>query len=293
MSSTQNDITLIAGPTASGKSARALEIAHKENAIIVNADALQVYDCYEVLTARPSQEEMEGIPHFLYGHISCTTPYSVGDWLEEVRAIIENSTRPIIIIGGTGLYFKALTEGLVDLPPIESDIRARARLLFEDGGLEALHSNLKDVDPLIMEKIDIQNPRRLMRALEVFYQTGTPLSVWQTQTPAPLIRLQNTRAFVVMPDVSTTNARIAKRFHQMMDAGAIDEVRAQLPFDASLQANKALGALEIAKMLTGKLSQDEAIEQSIIATRQYAKRQRSWLRSNMKDWEWVTPNPAH
>ena len=276
---------LIAGPTASGKSSLALKLAVECNGVIINADALQVYECYSILTARPNDRDIHQVDHHLYGHIPNIEGYSVGVWLNEIKALLDSLTKTPIIVGGTGLYFKSLTEGLAYIPPTEPKIREQIQAEFEEHGLAFIQNKLKHVDPDIIVTIDIQNPRRVMRALEVFEQTGRTLSSWQADTPAPLIESENCQRIVIMPDVETTNKRITDRFSSMMDTGAVAEVRAQMPFDPKLPANKALGALQIAAYLDGELSKEAAIEQSVILTRQYAKRQRSWFRSNMKGWE--------
>ena len=280
------EITLIAGPTASGKSALALKIAQQNDGVVINADALQVYASYRLLTARPSDEDQALAPHHLYGHVDNLQPYSVGHWLKEVESILSTIKSPKIIVGGTGLYFKALTKGLADIPEISEGVKRDVQNHFENFGREGLQNQVRTCDPDLWQRVDQQNHRRLMRALEVFWQTGKPLSQWQSETPTPLIDPNSVTKIVVCPDVEQTNRRIKDRFHSMMREGAVDEVQAQLPFDANLPANQALGAKEIASYLEGELSFDEAIELSIIATRQYAKRQRSWLRSHMKDWDW-------
>jgi len=279
---------LIAGPTASGKSALALRIAEAQGREIVNADALQVHVPWRVLTARPSADDEARAPHRLYGHVPRDQAYSVGHWLREVGAILTETSNPVIV-GGTGLYLSALTEGLAEIPPTPPEIRAEADALLRDRGLEAL---LAGLDPDTAARIDRRNPMRVQRAWEVLRATGKPLVAWQDDTGAPLLPLRATTALVLVPDRDWLNARIARRFAQMLDEGALDEARAALPHwpaDAG-SANaplwtRAIGAPELVAHLQGKMSLDDARETATLATRQYAKRQRSWFRSRMAGWQ--------
>jgi tRNA dimethylallyltransferase len=274
----RHDHVLIAGPTASGKSALAMELA-RDGGIIVNADALQVYDCWQVLTARPSPAETVRLPHALYGHVARGQAYSVGHWLREVKALLATGER-LIIVGGTGLYLSALTEGLADIPPIPSEVRAEADALDAATMLAAL-----DVETA--GRIDQQNPARIKRAWEVWRATGRALSAWQDETPPPLLPLSSTqRAVVLTSDRDWLAARIDSRFLTMLDTGAIDEVRANLPYwEATAPWAQAIGAPELVAHLRGEMAMDEAISCAQAASRQYAKRQRTWFRSRMKVWE--------
>lgn len=276
---------LIAGPTASGKSALALKLAREFNGTIINADALQVYACYHVLTARPSLDDQKQAPHALYGYVENKLGYSVGTWLTDLKNTLSQIKNTPIIVGGTGLYFKALTEGLVDIPEIDEMTRKSVSDDHQKLGFGAMQEKLQQIDSQICTTIDIQNPRRVLRAIEVFEQTGRPLSDWQKDTPAPLLPSSLCRKIVVMPDTALTDERIKARFEIMIKTGAIEEVEAQLPFMPNLPANKAIGAREIASYLNGEISLEDAKTQGALLTRQYAKRQRSWFRSNMKDWE--------
>lgn len=288
---------LIAGPTASGKSALALEIAEAQDRVIVNADALQVHDTWRVLSARPPAEDESRVPHLLYGHVSRAQEYSVGHWLREVRTLLDKHTNPVII-GGTGLYFSALTDGLAEIPAVSADIRAQADARLQDDGLEAL---VRELDPETAAKTDLQNPARVQRAWEVLRATGKGLAAWQADTPpgpVPLSGLPKQNALMIDADRDWLNARIAQRFDLMLDQGALDEARAALshwPADAPSPTaplwTKAIGAPELIAHLQGHISLDEAREAATLATRQYAKRQRSWFRARMKDWTHV-PRPA-
>lgn len=270
---------LIAGPTASGKSALAMELAARDGRLIVNADALQVYANWRILTARPSPEDEAALPHALYGHVPGTATYSVGHWLREVAPLL---SRPVIIVGGTGLNFTALTRGLAEIPPIPPEVRAEANARLKAEGHAAL---LAELDPATAARIDRQNPVRIQRAWEVLRATGRGLASWQDDTPAPLLPLDQAEALVLVPDVAWLNDQIERRFHQMLSAGALDEARANLPdWDPKRPSSKAIGAPELIAHLRGEIPLPEATETAILASRQYAKRQRTWFRSNMGAW---------
>lgn len=271
---------LIAGPTASGKSALALEIVARQGGVIVNADALQVYGCWRVLTARPSAEEEAQAPHRLYGHVARDQDYSVGIWLREVAALLQGQARPVIV-GGTGLYFMALTEGLAEIPPVPPAVRAEgdALRLADPAALVA------GLDAATAAKTDLQNLARVQRAWEVLRATGRGLASWQAETPAPLLPHDRAAAFVFRPGVDWLNARIDRRFDLMMDQGALDEVRAELPFWQPLRPSaRAIGAPELVAHLRGELPLSAAVAAAKLASRQYAKRQRTWFRARMGDW---------
>ena len=272
---------LIAGPTASGKSALAMEIARTQGGVIVNADALQVYENWRILSARPSPEDEAAIPHRLYGHVGARTPYSTGHWLREVAAILKAPARPIIV-GGTGLYFSALTEGLAEIPATPAAIRAEADHLLASQGLAPL---LAALDPTTRDRIDTRNPMRVQRAWEVKRATGRGLAAWQDDTPPPLLPLGTCTPLVITADKDWLGARIARRFDAMLGAGALDEARANLPlWDPALPSMKAIGAPELIAHLRGQMTLDQAREAATIATRQYAKRQRTWFRARMQAW---------
>jgi tRNA dimethylallyltransferase len=273
---------LIAGPTASGKSALALEIAQDQGGVIVNADASQVYECWRVITARPSAEEEAAAPHLLYGHITATQPYSTGHWLREVGDILKTGQR-VIITGGTGLYFKALTEGLADIPATPEEVRHQA------DGMD-LDQLLAGIDVQTAAGIDTANRARVQRAWEVQQATGRGLAHWQAQTGAPLLPAAQARRIVFDVERDWLNARIARRFDQMIAQGALEEVRRVAPaYDPALPAHRAIGVPELMAHLEGDLTLDQARDRAVIATRQFAKRQRTWMRSKMADWQRVTP----
>jgi len=268
---------LIAGPTASGKSALALHIAKTQGGVIVNADALQVFDGWRILTARPDTAELAQAPHVLYGHVPFDAPYSTGQWLREVTPYLTGPQRPIIV-GGTGLNFLALTQGLADIPATSLALRMQGNMLSHQDLLSAL-------DAKTTARIDTLNRMRVQRAWEVLQQTGRGLAEWQDDTPPPILAPE--RAVKITLDVPTDwlNARIEKRFGLMLDQGALAEAQAMLPhWDPSHQSAKAIGAPEMIQHLQGLLTLEAATQVAIIASRQYAKRQRTWFRSKHKDW---------
>lgn len=269
---------LIAGPTASGKSALAAAIVRAAGGVVVNADALQVFDGWRILTARPTVAEEADLPHALYGHVPVDAAYSVGDWLRDLAPILADRRRPVIV-GGTGLYFAALTEGLAHIPPTPPGIRAQGDSL----SLPALVAAL---DPATAGRIDLHNRARVQRAWEVLTATGRPLAEWQADTAPPLMPVAQARALVLRPQVDWLNARIAARFDAMLAEGALDEARAMLPrWNPAHQSARAIGATELVAHLHGRMSLDQARVAAVIATRQYAKRQRTWLRNRMAHWQ--------
>ena len=247
--------------------------------MIVNADALQVYENWRILTARPSIAEEKALPHRLYGHIARDQSYSVGHWLREVTPLL--AQQPVVIVGGTGLYFMALTEGLAQIPPIPSDVRAEGDALR----LSDPKAMIAALDPRSAAKTDLANLARVQRAWEVLRATGRGLADWQDDTPPPLVPRDQAEAIVLRPDVDWLNRRIDQRFDQMIERGALDEARAELPhWDANLPSSRAIGAPELMAHLRGECRLDAAIEQAKLASRQYAKRQRTWFRNRMHAW---------
>lgn len=272
---------LIAGPTASGKSRLAMEIAAAQGGVIVNADALQVYRAWRILTARPSAAEEAALPHRLYGHIGREVPYSVGDWLRQVQAILAEGVRPIII-GGTGLYFTALTKGLAPIPAIPPAVRAAVTAEMAAEGPLALWGRL---DPATQNRTDRLNPARVQRALEVARATGRGLSAWQAETPPPLLPLDKAAALLLWPDKEALAGRIAARLQEMITEGVLDEVAANAPFYAPRAPwAQAIGAKEFLAHLRGEIALAAALEAAASATRAYAKRQRTYFRGHLKAW---------
>jgi tRNA dimethylallyltransferase len=277
---------LIAGPTASGKSALALEIAARQGGVIVNADAIQVFSDWRVLTARPSRAEEAQAPHRLYGHVPGTEPYSVGQWLRDLEPILTGPERPIIV-GGTGLYFTALTEGLAEIPATPDDIRAEAMARLDAGELAQM---IAELDAETRARIDLANPMRVQRAWEVLKATGRGIAAWQKETPPPRLPLSQAQPILFDAPKEWLTPRIETRFRKMVSGGALDEARANLPgWSPDLPSAKAIGAAELMAHLRGEITLDDAIDRATVLTRQFAKRQRSWFRARMGDWPRIAP----
>lgn len=281
---------LIAGPTASGKSARALALAEELDGTVINADSMQVYDGLRILSARPTPEEEARAPHRLYGHVSPSERYTVARWLADAtRAIAEvrEEGRVPIVVGGTGLYFKALTEGIAAVPPIPDELRARLATEAEADGIPALHARLATLDAEAAERLSPNDTTRVLRALEVVEATGRPLADWQREEGAPpVIDLTEARTIVLEPDRAELYARIDRRFDMMVAAGALEETRSLLArgLAPSLPAMKAIGIREFAAHLAGTLSLEDAIAKAKMESRRYAKRQGTWFRNQMSGW---------
>jgi len=275
---------LIAGPTASGKSALAMELAARDGRLVVNADALQVYGCWRVLTARPDAADEAAVPHALYGHVGRREAWSVGHWLRAVACLLD---RPVVVVGGTGLYLSALTGGLADVPPVPAAVRAEADALrlADPAAMRAA------LDAETAARIDLQNPARVQRAWEVLRATGRGLAAWQADTAAPLLPLAGAEALVIRPGADWLNPRIDARFRAMLAGGALEEARAALAagWDPALPSARAIGAAELVAHLRGEMTLDAAEAAARLATRQYAKRQRTWFRSRMRAWREVVP----
>jgi tRNA dimethylallyltransferase len=283
---------LIAGPTASGKSGAALELAARFGGTIINADSMQVYRELRVLTARPSESEEASAPHRLYGTVGAAEAYSVGRWLGDVAATIEeanNAGSLPIIVGGTGLYFKALTEGLAPVPDIPPEIRSRWRDEAERVGRSGLLKELVARDPGIAPRLLGSDTQRLVRALEVIDATGISLAEWQGTNAPPILDPSRTLRLVVAPEREPLYAAIDARFDTMLERGVLEEVERliALRLEPGLPAMRAHGVRELAAYLVGAVSRGEAITKAKTESRRYAKRQMTWLRRFMVDWEWV------
>jgi tRNA dimethylallyltransferase len=289
----RKNTTLIAGPTASGKSRLALRIAGASDGVVVNADSMQVYDVLQVLTARPSIDEMHGVPHHLFGHVPPSTLYSTGSWLADVEKLLaepELSGRHIVIVGGTGMYFRALLGGLSAMPEVSPDVRQFWRAALAQSGPVSLHAELARRDPETAARLKPQDSQRIVRAIEVHESSGRPISFWQKQSGAPLVDGGSARKICLTPDRAALREKINRRFAAMALSGAADEVRELLAMrlDPALPAMKAIGVSEIGAFLAGSASIEEAIERASAATRRYAKRQETWLRHQLgADWERV------
>jgi tRNA dimethylallyltransferase len=286
------DAVLIAGPTASGKSRAALTLAQDIGGVVINADSMQVYREAPILTAQPSEADKARVPHLLYGHVGAREVYSVGRWRDDAAAAIAQARamhRVPIFVGGTGMYFMALTEGLADIPPTPPEIRDAARALLDDIGVEALHAKLTDRDPVTAAKLRPSDPQRVLRAFEVFEATGRPLAQWQEAPTAPLLKDANIAAFVLDPPRPQLRARIAARFEAMLDEGGLDEARGLEGLDPALPAAKLLGLRPLQALSAGTLTRAEALDAAVTATRQFAKRQMTWFRHRMAHYIWFDP----
>lgn len=279
-------VLIIAGPTASGKSALAMDIAREFTGTIINADSMQVYRELRILSARPSPDDEAEIPHRLYGMISAADVCSAGHWLRlavaEIEAAHAASSLPIIV-GGSGLYLKALLEGIVDVPDIPQDIRNNVRALHEQWGGERFRAALAKLDPVSAEKIPASDPQRLIRAYEVSMATGRPLSQWQKETPeAPLAEWPHA-TILVSPPRDTLYEAIDRRFDRMLEAGALEEVKAlaALGVPADRPAMKALGMPELIAHCEGKIPLNQSVSKAQQASRNYAKRQLTWFRNQL------------
>jgi len=280
---------LIAGPTASGKSALAMRLAAERDGVIINVDAMQVYSTLRVLTARPSTADEMAVPHRLFGFVDPSLRFSTGGWLRAVADVIasaEPEDRPLIFTGGTGLYFDALMGGFADVPPIPDavvkSIESEVRALDEAGRCALIAAR----DPVLAARLTVPDPQRVTRALSVLAHTGRSLTSFQDVGAEGLLAGYQVERLLVDPGRDIVRQRIAYRFNTMLQTGAEDEVRALLSRNLSpdLPAMKAIGVPEIGAWLRGQSSRTEAIELAIIATHQYAKRQRTWFRNRFSDW---------
>ncbi len=290
----QRRAVLIAGPTASGKSALALERARTSGGLIVNADSMQVYDTLRVVTARPSEQEETQAEHRLYGVVPASLRFSTGQWVRSVEQIISetNFGQELIFVGGTGLYFDALTKGFADVPEIAQDVVLEVQQEIDALSEAGRMARLQAEDPVTAMRLRVADPQRVIRALAVKRATGRTLSSFQQDQQPGVLEGWDIERMVLWPERDVLRARIARRFATMFDNGAVDEVvalKAQL-LDPELPAMKAIGVPEISGWLDGELSQQEAIERAVIATQQYAKRQRTWFRNRMSDWPRFVPD---
>jgi tRNA dimethylallyltransferase len=288
--------TLIAGPTASGKSALALGLAVRWGGTIVNTDSMQAYSVLNVLTARPGPDDLAQAPHLLYGHVHPGTAYSTGAWLRDVTALAAGkalSGGPPIFVGGTGLYFRALLGGISDMPDIPAFVRDRWRYELLEKGATGLHRILLREDPKAAMTLRPTDGQRIVRALEVLQASGRSILDWQAEQGRPLVEAESARLLVIEPDRAELVARIDKRFDRMVAQGAAEEVRAltALGLDPDLPAMKAIGVRELQAANAGLIPVGEAIARAKIATRQYAKRQATWFRHQLGP-QWLRSTAA-
>lgn len=292
----QHHSVLIAGPTASGKSTLALALAERIGGIVVNADSMQVYADLKVITARPTPAEEARVPHRLYGHVDAAANYSVGQYVADASAALDaarRDRRPAIFVGGTGLYFKALTAGLAAVPPIPADIRAGVRARLAQDGAAALHAELARRDPLAAGRLNVNDRTRISRALEVVEATGRSLLEWQREGLPALIGPDTPRVFIA-PERAVLYARIDARFDTMLTGGALDEVGvlAARKLDPLLPAMKAHGVPWLIRYLADEIPLEQAAGHAKLDTRHYAKRQFTWFRHQLGDWPRMPPEEA-
>ena len=288
---------LIAGPTASGKSALAIHLAKKFNGVVINADSMQVYQPLRVLTARPSVEEEAEVAHALFGHVGADQPYSVAHWLVDVTAVIGRvlaQGQLPIVTGGTGMYFRVLSEGLSDIPAVPDVVRARIRALEAEIGVAALHARLLACDPETALSLNPTDPQRVIRAMEVFEATGRSIRSFQGPRHGAVIDPARALAVFLAPDREVLRSRIDQRFDQMLRQGALEEVEAlaRLGLDPALPVMRAHGVPGLIGALRGDMLMDQAIDKGKADTRRYAKRQHTWFRHQASDFIWMKPEEA-
>jgi tRNA dimethylallyltransferase len=288
---------LIAGPTASGKSALALELAQQTGGVIINADSMQVYRDLRILTARPTPEEEARVQHRLYGHVDAAVNFSAGAWVADATRVLAETRageRLAIFVGGSGLYFKALTRGLSAVPPIAAEIREGVRARLERNGVEALHVELAQRDPASAERLKPRDRTRIARALEVVEATGRSLSDWHRDGLPPLLPPGQFYALFLAPDRDDLYARIDARYDAMLAAGALQEVTALAArhLDPLLPAMKAHGVPALIRHIRGEITLEEAAVIGRADTRHYAKRQFTWFRHQLGEFQWVRPGEA-
>jgi tRNA dimethylallyltransferase len=292
-----NKAVLIAGPTASGKSALALELARRTDGVIINTDSMQVYRDLRIITARPTIEEEARVPHRLYGHVDAAVNFSAGAWIADVAKVLAEARAQKLLpifVGGSGLYFKALTRGLSAVPPIPPEVREGVRLKLERDGVEALHAELARRDPVSAERLKPRDRTRIARALEVVEATGRPLPDWHREGLPPLLPPREFSALFLAPQRDALYARIDARFDAMLAAGAPQEVAALAArqLDPLLPAMKAHGVPALIHYLRGEITLQEAAEIGRADTRHYAKRQFTWFRHQLPEFEWAEPEKA-
>jgi len=276
-------VICIAGPTASGKSAYALDIAEVVGGEIINADALQVYADLQVLSARPTAEEMRNIPHYLFGHITGDVRYSTGAWLREVEPLILDilaRNKVPILVGGTGLYFRALLEGMAEIPPVNESVQSETKAMLETEGIDHLRTIAETLDPIATARVLGHDPQRLQRIVNVAKGTRHTLSHWQKNT-RPVVPKQFARFCVLLPPRETLYARINERYEMMLNSGGLMEARSvfEKNYDMSLPVMKAIGLRQLQGYFSGVSTFDEVVEDAKRESRRFAKRQMTWFRN--------------
>ncbi|MEP3653537.1 MAG: tRNA (adenosine(37)-N6)-dimethylallyltransferase MiaA [Litorimonas sp.] len=284
-------IICIAGPTASGKSAFALKVAKALDGEIINADALQVYADLQILSARPTQNEMEGLPHHLFGHVAGDVRYSTGEWLRDVEPLIIDilaRDKTPILIGGTGLYFRALLQGMADIPPVSKLVSDETAAALARDGIESLRAEAERLDPVATARVLGNDPQRLQRIVSVAKGTGQALSIWQAETH-PIIPSRFARYCVLTPPREMLYARINARYDEMLRAGGLEEAKSVFAkgYDETLPVMKAIGLRQLQKYFSDLGTLDEAIEDAKRESRRFAKRQMTWFRNQPPKGEFL------
>lgn len=255
--------------------------------MVVNADSMQVFREWRILTARPDEAHLRATPHRLFGHVGLWDDHSVGHWLDDLRALLEGRPAdepPPVIVGGSGAYFAALTRGLAPVPRIRSSVRAEVQSDLERLGLESMARELREIDPETASGLALDNPRRVTRALEVLRQTGEGLASWHRRTATPLIPSAEAELLHLAPSTEVLDGRIAERLRAMMRAGALEEVASVLELGRVPEGRWPLGGRELLACLKGEIGEEQAVQLATTATRRYAKRQRTWFRNQMRSW---------
>ncbi len=285
---------LIAGPTASGKSALAIRLAERFNGCVINADSMQVYRDLHIITARPDPIDLDRAPHELFGHVDGAVNYSVGLWLKDIEAclaLVRQKGQLPIVIGGTGLYFKALTQGISDIPPVPEALREELRTQFQPLSAPELHEKLSALDPAMAQRLRPSDSQRLMRALEVKVATGRSLLEFQGRRSLPLLNIEHCMPLFLAPERGLLNNRINARFDLMMEQGTLSEVEALVSrqLDPALPVMRAHGVPGLIAYLRGEMSLGEAIDKGKRDTRHYAKRQFTFIRHQLPQFHWISP----
>jgi tRNA dimethylallyltransferase len=291
------DVILVAGPTASGKSALALKLAERLGGVVINADSMQIYRDLRVLTARPTTEEEQRAPHALYGYVDAAENYSAGRWCVEAAAAMaatRSQGRLPILVGGTGLYFEALSKGLAPIPAVPDEVRAAVRQRLKAEGAASLHAELARRDPVMAQRLMPRDRNRIARALEVIIATGRSLADWHRDETPPALDFSRASKIFLRPDREELRRRIERRFAAMLREGALDEVRALAArrLDPALPAMKAHGVPWLIRHIEGELTLEAAAEAGVRDTWRYTKRQATWFRNRMPGWSWIEPELA-
>jgi tRNA dimethylallyltransferase len=290
------DAVLIAGPTASGKSAAALALAERIGGVVINADSMQVYAEAPVLTAQPDDAAKARAPHLLYGHVPARELYSVGRYAQDAKAALaaaERMGKVPVFTGGTGMYFMALEDGLAAIPPVPGAVRQAARALLDEIGVEALHARLAARDPQTAAGLRPGDTQRVLRAYEVFEATGRALAEWQRAPSEPVLKGLRLARLLLDPPREALRAAIAARFAQMVDAGGLEEARTLEGLDPALPAAKLLGLRPLQALARGEMRREQALAEAVTATRQFAKRQMTWFRGRMGHYRWFDPHKSN